>query len=31
VWGGFHFRKAVADAYEMAHRTADRVVDTIGA
>jgi hypothetical protein len=30
VWGGFHFRKAVADAYEMAHRTADRVVDTIG-
>lgn len=30
VWGGFHFRKAVADAYELAHRTADRVVDTIG-
>ena len=26
VWGGLHFRKAVRDGYEIAHRTARAVV-----
>jgi hypothetical protein len=26
IWGGFHFRKAMTDAYEIAHRTADAVM-----
>jgi hypothetical protein len=29
IWGGFHYRKAMTDAYDIAHRTADRVVCAI--
>jgi hypothetical protein len=30
IWGGFHFRKAMTDAYEIAHRTADAVMAAFG-
>ena len=26
IWGGFHFRKAVVDAYDIGHRTAEKVM-----
>ena len=29
IWGGLHFRKAMVDTYEMAHRTAVRVLDRL--
>jgi len=30
IWSGLHFRKAMVDAYEMAHRTAQRVMRAFG-
>ena len=30
IWSGLHFRKAMVDAYEMAHRTAERVMRAFG-
>jgi hypothetical protein len=30
IWGGLHFRKAMTDAYEMGHRTAERVIAALG-
>ncbi len=29
IWGGFHFRKAMVDAYDIGHRTAARVMTVI--
>ena len=26
IWGGFHYRKAMTDGYDIAHRTADAVM-----
>ncbi len=26
IWGGFHYRKAMTDGYDLAHRTADQVL-----
>jgi hypothetical protein len=29
IWGGFHFRKAMVDAYDISHRTAERVMQEL--
>jgi hypothetical protein len=31
IWSGLHFRKAMVDGYDIAHRTAERVMSTFGA
>jgi hypothetical protein len=31
IWSGLHFRKAMVDGYDVAHRTADRVMTAFGA
>ncbi len=29
IWGGLHYRKAMADTYDMGHRTAIRVISAL--
>jgi hypothetical protein len=31
IWSGLHFRKAMVDGYDIAHRTAERVMSAFGA
>jgi hypothetical protein len=31
IWSGLHFRRAMVDGYDIAHRTADRVMEAFGA
>jgi hypothetical protein len=31
IWSGLHFRKAMTDGYDIAHRTAERVMSAFGA
>lgn len=31
IWSGLHYRKAMVDAYDIAHRTAERVMNAFGA
>jgi hypothetical protein len=31
IWSGLHFRKAMTDGYDIAHRTAERVMNAFGA
>ena len=30
IWSGLHFRKAMVDGYDIAHRTAERVMSAFG-
>ena len=30
IWSGLHFRRAMVDGYDIAHRTAERVMDAFG-
>jgi hypothetical protein len=30
IWSGLHFRRAMVDGYDIAHRTAERVMDVFG-
>ena len=31
IWSGLHFRRAMVDSYDIAHRTAERVMSAFGA
>src|SRR4029079_14405594 len=31
IWSGLHFRRAMVDGYDIAHRTAERVMEASGA